>query len=143
MRANEFVIGYHAATTGRLVRLAVSVLGFAVVYFLYGRQLLAMLGIHMSAAVEPTMVPVLLAVAVVPAGLAVAGYRADGPASPHARMPAIGAFALVATAIVFAGLLPYDLAWGVVMLAGLFFGLGRLTLRWVRGRATKMQEEHR
>lgn len=122
---------------GRLVWFAASVLAVIVgAYFLFVGPLLAELGVPTEGYRAAAALLVLPAVAL---GLrAWRTYRGDRAFDIEVRAAAVGAVALLAMAVVFAGLIPQNAAWGVLMLGGLVFAVARtvrrrLGSRWTSG----------
>lgn len=119
---------------GRLVWLASALLAVTVgAYFLFVGPLLGQLGVHAGD------LRLLAAALLVPAGAlgwhAWRGSREYGWRHSETTTAALGTAALVAMAVVFAGLVGQDILWGVLMLAGAAFAIVRLSRR--RNSATR------
>lgn len=118
---------------GRLVWFAASVLAMVVgAYFLFVGPLLGELGVS---TVDYRAAAALLVLPAIVLGLrAWRTYRGDRVFGVEVKAAAVGAVALLAMAVVFAGLMPQDAAWGALMLGGLVFAVGRVVRRRLSSR---------
>lgn len=101
-------------------------------YFLVAGQLLAGYGVPVP--IYPEAATLLIIPAVALAWRAWRARVASGSWDPPAASAALGSGSLLAMALVFSGMLPQNVVWGGVMLAGVVYAITRMTRRHLQGR---------